>query len=242
MRPRRDRIELDTTRQRRPRDDGAVDPPVTAPIVVLAGGWTSRSLVYREGRVPTTTYRDRYFMSDIPVPDRPDADTAVVNLAPGGVLESFPLPGSMRRVVAWDAAADPAVDLPEVRVQRLQIGAARPRRGIRRRCGPDRHRLRHPPGVRPAAAPWTAVRDRRCGARGEPHRRAGHEPRPAGCRGTRAPARALGARARCAGGRARGVGAPPRPLRRARRAGSPPSTPCSAGLARERPMPHDGRS
>lgn len=81
---------------------GAAD--ISAPIVVLAGGWGARSLAYREGRVPKTTYPDRYLMSDIAVPDRPDADTAIVNLTPDGVLESFPLPGSMRRVVAWDAA------------------------------------------------------------------------------------------------------------------------------------------
>jgi 2-polyprenyl-6-methoxyphenol hydroxylase-like FAD-dependent oxidoreductase len=153
VRPRHDRIELETTRQGGP-DDGAVDR-LTAPIVVLAGGWTSRSLVYRAGRVPTTTYPDRYLMSDIPVPDRPDADTAVVNLAPGGVLESFPLPGSMRRVVAWDAAADPAVDLPDVRVERLR-SALRERGeasvadavqtatafGIRRVCAPQLRRGR----------------------------------------------------------------------------------------------------
>lgn len=76
---------------------------VSAPLVVLAGGWGARSLAYRDGRLPTTTYPDRYLMSDIAVPDRPDADTAIVNLTPDGVLESFPLPGSMRRVVAWDA-------------------------------------------------------------------------------------------------------------------------------------------
>jgi 2-polyprenyl-6-methoxyphenol hydroxylase-like FAD-dependent oxidoreductase len=78
---------------------------ISAPIVVLAGGWGARSLVYRDGRVPTTAYPDRYLMSDIAVPDRPDADAAIVNLTPGGVLESFPLPGSMRRVVAWDSVA-----------------------------------------------------------------------------------------------------------------------------------------
>ncbi|HYI50568.1 MAG TPA: NAD(P)/FAD-dependent oxidoreductase [Microbacterium sp.] len=99
--------------------DGALEE-FTAPIVVLAGGWTARELVYRDGRVPTTTYPDRYLMSDVVVADRTDSDTAIVNLAPGGVLESFPLPGSLRRVVAWDAAADPAVDLASVRVQRLQ--------------------------------------------------------------------------------------------------------------------------
>ena len=93
---------------------------LTAPIVVLAGGWAARSLAYRDGRVPTTTYPDRYLMSDIVVPARAEPAVAIVNLAPGGVLESFPLPGSVRRVVAWDAAADPAVDLASVRVQRLR--------------------------------------------------------------------------------------------------------------------------
>lgn len=153
VRPRRDRVELETVRQGG-ADDGAIDR-VSAPIVVLAGGWTSRTLAYREGRVPTRSYADRYLMSDIPVPDRPHADSAVVNLAPGGVLESFPLPGSMRRVVAWDAAADPAVDLPDVRVQRLR-SALRARGeasvadavqtatafGIRRVCAPRLRRGR----------------------------------------------------------------------------------------------------
>jgi 2-polyprenyl-6-methoxyphenol hydroxylase-like FAD-dependent oxidoreductase len=153
VRPRESGVLLEVTRQGG-ADDGAVEH-LAAPIVVLAGGWTARSLAYRDGRVPTTTYRDRYLMSDIAVPDRPDADTAVVNLSPGGVLESFPLPGSMRRVVAWDAAADPAVDLAAVRVQRLR-SALRARGeasvadrvetatafGIRRVCAPQLRRGR----------------------------------------------------------------------------------------------------
>lgn len=153
VRPRASAVELEVTRHGGPAD-GAVEH-LRAPIVVLAGGWTSRALAYRDGRVPTTTYSDRYLMSDIVVPDRPDADTAVVNLAPGGVLESFPLPGSLRRVVAWDAAADPAVDLAAVRVQRLQA-ALRARGeasvadavetatafGIRRVCAPQLRRSR----------------------------------------------------------------------------------------------------
>jgi 2-polyprenyl-6-methoxyphenol hydroxylase-like FAD-dependent oxidoreductase len=158
VRPRAGEVELEVTRHAGP-DDGAVEQ-LTAPIVVLAGGWTARSLVYRDGRVPTTTYHDRYLMSDIAVPERPDADTAVVNLAPSGVLESFPLPGSLRRVVAWDAAAtmltdEAAVDLAAVRVQRLQA-ALRARGeasvadavetatafGIRRVCAPQLRRGR----------------------------------------------------------------------------------------------------
>jgi 2-polyprenyl-6-methoxyphenol hydroxylase-like FAD-dependent oxidoreductase len=114
VRPRTAGVEVSVQRA-----DGAADE-LTAPLVVLTGGWTARSLVYRDGRVPTTTYPDRYLMADIAVDDRRDADTAIVNLSPGGVLESFPLPGSVRRVVAWDAAGDPAVDLASVRVQRLQ--------------------------------------------------------------------------------------------------------------------------
>jgi len=111
-------VEVEITR-RGGAADGAIEQ-LAAPIVVLAGGWAARPLVYRAGRVPTTTYPDRYLMADIAVGDRPDADTAVVNLDPGGVLESFPLPGSMRRMVAWDAAAGPEPDDPAVRVARLQ--------------------------------------------------------------------------------------------------------------------------
>ena len=113
-RPHRSGVDLSAR-----RDNGSTED-LGGPIVVLAGGWTARALAYRDGRVPTTTYPDRYLMSDIAVPGRPAADTAVVNLAPGGVLESFPLPGSVRRVVAWDAAAEPAVDSPSVRVERLR--------------------------------------------------------------------------------------------------------------------------
>jgi 2-polyprenyl-6-methoxyphenol hydroxylase-like FAD-dependent oxidoreductase len=147
VRPRRSAVELRIDR------GGGVVEDAAAPIVVLAGGWTARSLAYRA--VPTTIYRDRYLMSDVVVEDRPDADMAIVNLAPGGVLESFPLPGSMRRVVAWDAAADPAVDEASVRVERLQA-ALRTRGeasaadavvtatafGVRRVCAPQLRRGR----------------------------------------------------------------------------------------------------
>ncbi|MFI8632796.1 FAD-dependent oxidoreductase [Microbacterium sp. NPDC077663] len=74
-----------------------------APIVVLAGGVGARDLVYRPAALRRTVYADRYLMTDAAVPPREDAETAVVHLAPGGVLESFPLPGGRRRFVAWDA-------------------------------------------------------------------------------------------------------------------------------------------
>ncbi len=99
-------------------DDGAAEE-TNAPIVVVASGWTSRSLVYRPGAVRLTEYPDRYLMADIPVAERRGADTAIVNLSPFGVLESFPLPGSIRRVVAWDCMDDSEIG-PEARAERLR--------------------------------------------------------------------------------------------------------------------------
>jgi len=78
-------------------DDGA---ELTAPIVVIAGGWSSRGLTYRG--TAAHAYRDRYVMADIPLPPREDAGCAVIHLDAQGVLESFPLPGGRRRFVAWD--------------------------------------------------------------------------------------------------------------------------------------------
>lgn len=122
VRPGSDSVRVRVSR-RGGANDGATEE-LDAPIVVLAGGWTSRALAYRDGAVPTKTYPDRYLMSDIAVPGRADAETAIVNLTPDGVLESFPLPGSIRRVVAWDAATgtapDEQADAPEVRVARLR--------------------------------------------------------------------------------------------------------------------------
>ncbi|MCO7204048.1 FAD-dependent monooxygenase, partial [Microbacterium sp. CnD16-F] len=81
-----------------------------APIVVVAGGVGARDLVYRPRALRRTAYADRYLMTDAAVPPRADAETAVVHLAPGGVLESFPLPGGRRRFVAWDAGGSAAWD------------------------------------------------------------------------------------------------------------------------------------
>ncbi len=121
----------------------------SAPIVVVAGGWTSRYLVYR--RVPSHAYRDRYLMTDVAVGERADADVAVVNLDRHGVLESFPLPGGMRRFVAWDRpAADDATPRAPRGSPTPWPGAASPRSprpssrrsafGVRRVIAP---RLRH---------------------------------------------------------------------------------------------------
>lgn len=87
-----------------------------APLVVLAGGWRSRELVYRD---PVAhTYPDRYLMTDAEVSDPQDQGTAVVHLETSGVLESFPLPGRRRRFVAWDSP-DASTE-PEQRLERMQ--------------------------------------------------------------------------------------------------------------------------
>ncbi len=90
--------------------------PQHAPIVVVAGGWRARDLVYRPGAVRVRPYADRYLMADVAA-DR-DGDLAVVNIDRSGVLESFPLPGGRRRFVAWDA--DPRDTSDGARTERLR--------------------------------------------------------------------------------------------------------------------------
>lgn len=85
---------------------GADGSTETARSVVVAGGGRARPLVFRDNRLKVTNYRDRYLMADVEVPHHPQPDTAIVNLAPGGVLESFPMPGGVRRFVAWDGMRD----------------------------------------------------------------------------------------------------------------------------------------
>ncbi len=80
-------------------DDGR---EISAPIVVVASGWSGRDLVFRPGAVPVRQYRDRYLMTDAATGSRADDGLAVVHLDAHGVLESFPLPGGVRRFVAWD--------------------------------------------------------------------------------------------------------------------------------------------
>lgn len=104
--PERARVRVETDRGER-----------AAPIVVLAGGVGARELVYRESALRRSAYPDRYLMTDAAVPPRADAETAVVHLAPGGVLESFPLPDGQRRFVAWDEGGSSE---PEALAMRLR--------------------------------------------------------------------------------------------------------------------------
>ncbi|WP_374311762.1 FAD-dependent oxidoreductase [Microbacterium sp.] len=91
-------------------DDG---DDLAAPLVVVAGGWRARDLVYRPGAVRVTRYADRYLMADVAAPE--GDDVAVIDIDGRGVLESFPLPGGRRRYVAWDDGAPAAARAERLR-------------------------------------------------------------------------------------------------------------------------------
>lgn len=76
------------------------DRGLTARVVVVAGGRAGRTLVPGAG-VTEREYADRYLMADVPGPTDEPAAVAAVTLDRTGVLESFPLPGGGRRLVAW---------------------------------------------------------------------------------------------------------------------------------------------
>jgi 2-polyprenyl-6-methoxyphenol hydroxylase-like FAD-dependent oxidoreductase len=101
--PRRDRVRVRYAVGGRPVETEAA-------LVVVATGGGGRDLVYRPGALRRTIYPDRYVMTDAAATPDADPTVAVVDLDPSGVLESFPLPGGLRRFVAWDgfAGADAA--------------------------------------------------------------------------------------------------------------------------------------
>lgn len=76
---------------------------IRAGVVVVASGWAGRALVYRDGAVRTRHYPDRYVMADVVATGGP---VARVHLERGGVVESFPLPGGRRRLVAWAGSSE----------------------------------------------------------------------------------------------------------------------------------------
>lgn len=69
-------------------------------VVVIAAGSRSRAIsdLTRDGR--RRAYPDRYVMADVR-DDTDEGPRAIVHLHRDGVLESFPLPGGLRRFVAW---------------------------------------------------------------------------------------------------------------------------------------------
>jgi 2-polyprenyl-6-methoxyphenol hydroxylase-like FAD-dependent oxidoreductase len=72
---------------------------VRARFVVIADGPDSPARRRLGVRTSGRTYRDHYLMGDV-ADSTPDGDDAVVTLTPDGVVESFPLPGGVRRFVA----------------------------------------------------------------------------------------------------------------------------------------------
>lgn len=86
----------------------------TARVVVLATGAGGRVLAPAPLAVRTHQYRDRYLMADVDDAVGAHPQTAVITLDAGGVVESFPLPGGRRRLVAWvGAPRDGARDADE---------------------------------------------------------------------------------------------------------------------------------
>lgn len=89
-----DRVEVQA-------EHGGSMTTVSARLVVLATGAAGRALAPDGWAVRTHRYPDRYLMADVDDPTGALADTAVITLDAAGVVESFPLPGGRRRLVAW---------------------------------------------------------------------------------------------------------------------------------------------
>lgn len=94
---------------------GAASPAVrTAGVLVAADGARSRLRGHFGTPVARKSYPDHYLMGDFASDQQLDRETAVLFLEPEGIVESFPLPGSLRRWVvrlAVPAGNASAVDL-----------------------------------------------------------------------------------------------------------------------------------
>lgn len=87
-------------------DDGG--DPLSARVLVGADGARSVVRAAAHARMAVTEYRDRYLMGDF-ADDGLLGSEAALFLEPSGVVESFPLPGGVRRWVAhWGRAGAPA--------------------------------------------------------------------------------------------------------------------------------------
>ncbi|WP_240605804.1 FAD-dependent oxidoreductase [Planctomonas deserti] len=123
---------------------------LSARFVVAADGGRSTLRDAAGIAVRRRTHPDTYLMGDFP-DDTADGDLAVLYLEPGGVVESFPLPGGVRRWVARtselesDPSADRLARLVEDRTgERLEasrntmLSAFSVQRGIAERLGRGR--------------------------------------------------------------------------------------------------------
>ncbi len=96
---------------------------IEADVVVIAAGSRSREIsrLTRDGE--RRAYPDGYVMADVR-DDTDEGPRAIVHLHPDGVLESFPLPGGLRRYVAWrrpataESQTDDAADLRDALARR----------------------------------------------------------------------------------------------------------------------------
>lgn len=110
---------------------------LTARTVVLATGGSGRDLALPFARVAVREYADRYLMTDAPAATdvRADENTAVITIDRAGVLESFPLAGGGRRLVARVAGSPtPSISpISPTEAQNLETL----RRAIAARAGDD---------------------------------------------------------------------------------------------------------
>ena len=113
--------------------DGA---PVAVEAAFVVGADGARSTVRDLMGIATSgrDYRDRYVMGDFadPEPERARS-SALVDVGPEGVVESFPLPGGRRRYVALvpDDATAPAGDPPDPEAAARLAGIVARRTGAR---------------------------------------------------------------------------------------------------------------
>lgn len=77
---------------------------IQARLVVIAAGSPGRRLARPMFAGRQRTYPDRYLMTDLAAVDDRHSDLAIIALSRTGVVESFPLPGGGRRLVAWSGA------------------------------------------------------------------------------------------------------------------------------------------
>lgn len=79
---------------------GAEEEAATFRARLVVGADGARSTIRKLANIPTTgrDYPDTYLMGDFPDSGR-DGAAAVLHLEPGGIVESFPVPGGLRRWV-----------------------------------------------------------------------------------------------------------------------------------------------